>query len=148
MPKYAFILALSVLVFPSTNAFGQATRRTGYVNPYNTCRGFSALQMRSSVGADGRSDLRGFPVVAGVDSLSPAGLAGLRNGDSLVAMNGVPTLGGRGPGTVAYRHAPGDTNVLRVRNTAGEHDITFVVGEWIRSGRDSLCRAAKHDRDD
>jgi len=113
--------------------------RTGYVNKYHTCRGDSGSHIRIVQLPNGELALTTV-VVFGVDSLSPVGRAGLRSGDQVTVMNGVDQTHSV-PGIVAYRDAPGDTNVWKIRNTAGEREIRFVVGHWVKVGTDSVCRS-------
>ena len=118
---------------------GQAQQmRTGYVNKYHTCRGDSGTHIRIVRLPNDEVALTTV-VVFGVDSLSPVGRAGLRNGDQVTLMNGVD-LTDLVRGVVAYRDAPGDTNVWKIRNAAGEREIRFVVGHWVKVGADSVCR--------
>jgi len=118
---------------------GQAQQmRTGYVNKYHTCRGDSGTHIRIVRLPNDEVALTTV-VVFGVDSLSPVGRAGLRNGDQVTLMNGVD-LTHLVRGVVAYRDAPGDTNVWKIRNAAGEREIRFVVGHWVKVGADSVCR--------
>jgi len=135
-PFCLIVILPMLLVARSSSA--QATRRTGYVNQFHTCRGFDRMDVRTAPATPGGGVQISF-FVSGVDSLSPAGRAGLRNGDQVTSMNGVD-LSRMQRGTTAYRDEPGSTNVLRVRNEQGEHEIRFVVGRWVKVGADSTCR--------
>src|SRR5262245_55519539 len=114
-------LAFVALVGLGAPLLGQETFRTGYVNQYHTCRGWGRARIRPISGNDDRMSV----VLLEVDSLSPAGRAGLREGDELVSMNGVDQTHFLPPGTVAYRDSTGAANVLRVRDAHGEREIRF-----------------------
>lgn len=63
------------------------------------------------------------PTVSLVEPGSPAALAGLRVGDSIVELNGVDT---RGTPLFAVRE-PGTRYVLRIRRGDEEREVTLVV---------------------
>jgi hypothetical protein len=115
----AVVMSLTV----TTAVHAQGTIPTGFGNPYNTCQGV-ILGVRG--GPDGTVSF-----VRQLDPLSPEALAGLRTGDTIVAMNGIAVGVPRPAGSrTLWRFAPGDTNVYEVHGGTGSRRVTFVVGEW------------------
>jgi membrane-associated protease RseP (regulator of RpoE activity) len=110
----------------------QRSMQGGFSNPYNTCQ-------TVILGVHGSTDGT-VSFVRQLDPLSPEALAGLRAGDTIVAMNGIALGRPRPAGSpTAWRYAPGDTNVYEVRGPTGPRRITFVVGEWHDVPADSTA---------
>ena len=123
-----------------------------------TCRGFTSIH-RAVWSRDDRKkdDLNAsYPVVAEMDPLSPAGLGGLADGDSLVMINRVTTLGARDPELSLWNLDAGDFNRVQVKRGSQIMDLSFHMGEWVMLPADRatvdpamggqtrrVCRAAK-----
>lgn len=82
-----------------------------------------------------------YPVVNDVDPQSPAGVAGVQVGDTIVAQGGVDLLQGRPP---LHRYAVGDTIHLVVHRAGTPHDIAIVLGRRTPAtpGTAAVCRPA------
>lgn len=82
-----------------------------------------------------------YPIVSYVQAGSPAGVAGLRVGDTLVTMDGVDLMQATLP---KRRFAVGDTIRLSVRRTEGKKDVALVLGRRDSTARDAegrrVCR--------
>ena len=133
--------AIALSVTAATVVHAQAMQ-TGFSNPYNTCQGV-ILGIKGSA-----ASMLAF--VRRLDPLSPEALAGLRSGDTVAVMNGIPLdrpLPDGSPTT--WRYTPGDTNVYEVRGGGSPRRVTFVVGEWHDVPADSAAtgpdgRPARH----
>ena len=123
------------------------------------CRGFTSIH-RAAWSRDDKSKDNlnvSYPVAADVDPRSPAGAAGLANGDSLVQINRFPTLGARDPELSLWNLDVGDFNRVQVKRGGRMLELSFHMGAWVTLPGDStvvdpaatggrsrrVCRAAK-----
>jgi S1-C subfamily serine protease len=83
-----------------------------------------------------------YPTVTAVQTGSPAEIAGLQVGDTLVALNETEWLGAARP--FSTPPVAGDTIQMRVRRNGTEHNVHLVVGRRIRLSQSSedgpVCR--------
>ena len=73
-------------------------------------------------------------VVTQIDSLSPSAIAGLRSGDSVVAING-SLIADKSIG-IHWRTPPGTTHTLKIRRGGRDIQVVFVSGKKDVSGAD------------
>jgi hypothetical protein len=83
-----------------------------------------------------------YPVVTEVQTRSPADIAGLQVGDTLVALNRTEMLGAARP--FSTPPVAGDTIQMRIRRNGTEHNVQLVVGRRVRLSQTSeeppVCR--------
>ena len=90
-------------------------------------RGWLGVSVQDLVAEDGRSRRRGV-LVAGVERSSPAGRAGLRQGDVVVAINGDRVETSRALVRTVAAVAPGQTVRLTVLRDGHERELPVQVG--------------------
>jgi S1-C subfamily serine protease len=106
----------------------QATVDTGRSD---ACGGFNLLFLATNRGPLDSTRA----IVDGLDRLSPGGLAGLLDGDTIRAVNDLSV------GWTALRgwnFRPGDTNALEVSGRRGRRRVSLVVGEYVSLPTDSV----------
>jgi serine protease Do len=74
------------------------------------------------------SEPAGRVVIAGVDPRGPAARAGLRTGDTVLALNGEEVMSGRGLIRAVASASPGSSVRLRVRREARTLDVNVTIG--------------------
>lgn len=79
-------------------------------------------------------DRDGAVVVTGLDRAGPAGRAGLRSGDALIAVNGEPIGNARGLIRAVASVTPGERAEVTVRRQGRELDIPITVGRRPTDG--------------
>lgn len=124
----AFII---VSLLSASTASAQAIS-TGFANVHNTCQGFNRGGPFPNPG-----DSVFIMVVTRIDTLSPAGVAGVRTGDQIVAINGVRNVNPPDR-RMRVRLVPGDSNVVTVVRQGIERDVRFIIGEWMSLPADSV----------
>lgn len=122
------------------------------------CRGFTSIHRAAWSHDDKKKDDLNvsYPVVADVDPRSPAGAAGLVNGDSIVQINRFPTIGARDPELSLWNLDVGDFNRVQVKRSGQTMELSFHMGAWVALPGDStvvdaatggrtrrVCRTAK-----
>jgi serine protease Do len=103
-------------------------RRDGRVE-----RGWLGVSVQDLVPEDGRSGRRGV-LIAGVERNSPAGRAGLRQGDVVVAINGDRVETSRALVRTVAAVTPGQTLRLTVVREGRERDLPVQVGRRPDAG--------------
>jgi hypothetical protein len=115
------------------------------------CRGFTSIHRAAWSRSDKKKDSLNvsYPVVADMDPQSPAGVAGLVNGDSIVMINRFTTLGARDPELSLWNLDVGDFNRVLLKRGDKMVDVSFHMGVWVtapgESGGDArkVCRTSK-----
>jgi S1-C subfamily serine protease len=83
-----------------------------------------------------------YPAVTEVQTGSPADIAGLQVGDTVVALNETEMVGAARP--FSTPPVTGDTIQMRVRRNGTEHNVHLVVGRRVRLSQSSddgpVCR--------
>ncbi len=138
MRPYSRLIIVAGALFVRGTAAAQTTARTPELPYERGCHG-NAIQMR----IDGFTKLpTAYPLVTEVEAGSPAALAGLQVGDSLVSQSGVEFTDGVPP----QRYAVGDTIRLVVRRGGRNHPVVLVLGRATVSADGSsgsrVCRPA------
>jgi hypothetical protein len=114
--------------FAPTCVGAQENRRVSVevdqATPVSACHGF-AIDHFDPVSRRGDST---YSIVAHLDPQSPAGLAGIANGDTVVTLNGVA---GGWPEQSSWKDNPGDTNSVRVKGRGEIRDVSFAVGTYV-----------------
>jgi hypothetical protein len=107
-----------------------------------TCRGFTGIHRALWSHSDPKKDNVNvsYPVVADLDPRSPAGVAKLATGDSLVTVNGYSTLGAMPIEIGVWNTDAGDHNTLKVKRGARTLELTLYMGEWVTLPGDSTVR--------
>ena len=107
-----------------------------------TCRGFTGIHRAVGSRSDPKKDSVNvsYPVVADVDPLSPAGVAKLANGDSLVSVNGYSTLGAMPMEIGMWNTDAGDHNILKIKRGTRTLTLTLYMGERVTLPGDSTVR--------
>lgn len=98
-----------------------------------SCRNFNSIHRAVWSSADPKGDNLNvsYPVVAAVDAASPAGVAGIANGDSLVAVNGTSTLRSSAPEISLWHLDVGARNVASIKRGSRMLEVAFEMGEWV-----------------
>jgi hypothetical protein len=123
---------------------GEAQRLVYYTYFTNSaempaCRGFTSIHRAVWSHDDKKKDDLNvsYPVAADVDPRSPAGAAGLANGDSIVQINRFPTIGARDPELSLWNLDVGDFNRVQVKRGGQGMEFVFHMGAWLTLPGDS-----------
>ena len=117
-------MGLTLLVTTQSVSSAQASSAADPTPPVRGCQGYETSNEWDAVFLVATR----HPVVSRVQAGSPAALAGMQVGDSLLSMNGVDTmtpLKGRPP---LSRFAPGDTLLLVLQRGTQQVPATVVLG--------------------
>jgi S1-C subfamily serine protease len=119
--------ALAMLVLPAALAAQTAAAPAAPPAPAG-CRGTSTSTSSITIpGLDGKPvEFPSYPVIEDVQPGSPAMLGGMKQGDTVVRMDGHDLIAN--PPTKTY--APGDTVQFVVRRDGAEVPLTIVLGRW------------------
>ncbi|MGH7655982.1 MAG: PDZ domain-containing protein [Gemmatimonadaceae bacterium] len=101
----------------------------------DACRGFTSIHHAVWSREDPKKDNvnASYPVVADLDPQSPAGLSGLANGDSIVTVNRVSTVGSADPEIGLWNLERGDLNTFQVKRGNRLIELSFHMGEWVKA---------------
>jgi hypothetical protein len=128
-------LVVCALCAPRSLAAQRVVSYTYFTNStdLDACRGFTSIHHAIWSREDPRKDNLNatYPIVADLDPQSPAGRAGLANGDSIITINRSSTLGGADPELGLWNLGRGDFNRFQVKRGTQVLELSFHMGEWV-----------------